>query len=65
MRKILIACDAFKDALSSFAVCKAIASGLHAADPGLNTYVFPMADGGEGTAEVLAWHLGGTKQTVA
>ncbi len=57
--RILIAADSFKDALSAGAVCKSIARGLHAALPGAELIEFPLADGGEGTTEALAYHLGG------
>ena len=33
--------------------------------PGADAQVFPLADGGEGTAEVLNWHLGGKLVEVA
>lgn len=57
--KILIAADSFKDALPAMTVCKAIRKGLQAALPGAELIEFPLADGGEGTTEVLAHHLGG------
>lgn len=60
--KILIAADSFKDALDSFTVCKAIERGLKKANPLLQTQCFPMADGGEGTSDILAYHLGGIKR---
>ena len=55
---ILIACDSFKDALDAHAVCLAVERGLHLADPGFQTRVFPLSDGGEGMADVLRFHLG-------
>jgi glycerate kinase len=57
--KILIAADSFKDALDSFGVCDAIAKGLLRGDPTLDIQKFPLADGGEGSTEVLAFHIGG------
>ncbi|MEQ8702637.1 MAG: glycerate kinase [Phaeodactylibacter sp.] len=57
--RILIASDTFKDALSAEAVCEAIASGLRAADDTLEVVQMPLADGGEGTAAILAHHTGG------
>jgi glycerate 2-kinase len=56
---ILIAPDSFKDALSAIEVCKAIERGARRALPTAEVQLFPLADGGEGTAEVLAWHLPG------
>lgn len=55
--KILIAADSFKDALSAERVCKAIALGLDQALPLSETVLFPMADGGEGTVDVLLRRL--------
>lgn len=65
--KILIAPDSFKDALSAPDVCHAIERGVRRALPGAGCVLFPLADGGEGTAEVLAWHLQGkmVKRTVS
>lgn len=56
---ILVAPDSFKDALPALEVCKAIERGLLRSLPAATVQLFPMADGGEGTAEVLAWHLSG------
>lgn len=56
---ILVAPDSFKDALPALEVCKAIEHGLLRSLPAATVKLFPMADGGEGTAEVLAWHLSG------
>ncbi len=58
---ILIACDSFKDALDAPAVCEAIERGLQRAfgtKGSLTTKVFPLADGGEGMAAILHYHLG-------
>jgi glycerate kinase len=54
---ILIACDSFKDALGAFEVCQAIECGIKAADPTTTTTLFPLADGGEGTFDILNYHL--------
>ena len=51
--RYLIATDSFKDALPAAEVCTAIARGLQLADPSASTVLLPLADGGEGTAEVL------------
>ena len=56
---ILLAPDSFKDALSAVEVCRAIARGLQRALPQSKTILFPMADGGEGTAEILTFHSRG------
>ncbi len=57
--KILVAPDSFKDALSALEVCKAIQKGAQTALPGAEIVMFPLSDGGEGLAEVLAYHLSG------
>jgi glycerate kinase len=62
--KILIATDAFKDALSAMEACQTIQRGLLAADSTLNTVLFPLADGGEGTAEILTFHAQGKTITL-
>ena len=63
-RKILIACDTFKDALPAMDACRALRAGLAEASDDLIITLCPMADGGEGTGEVLAWHLGGDRVNV-
>ena len=55
--KILIACDSFKDALNAPDVCKSIERGWRLADPSVSATVFPLADGGEGTFDILTAHL--------
>ena len=60
--KILIAADSFKNALDSLRVCRAIERGLNKGNPLIQTQCFPMADGGEGTIDILAYHLGGKKR---
>ena len=56
--KILIACDSFKDALPSLEVCRSIEQGLKKASADVETIIFPLADGGEGTFDVLHYHVG-------
>ncbi|MBW4620990.1 MAG: glycerate kinase [Cyanosarcina radialis HA8281-LM2] len=62
--KILIAPDSFKDALSAIAVSAAIERGIKLANPQIETEKFPLADGGEGTIEVLNFHHQGTIETI-
>lgn len=57
--RVLVATDSFKDALPSPLVADAIARGLLAANPAIDVRQFPLADGGEGTADVLIRHTGG------
>jgi glycerate kinase len=56
-RTILVAPDSFKGTHSASQVARAIAAGLEAA--GLSVDPCPVADGGEGTLEVLVGALGG------
>jgi glycerate kinase len=58
----LIAPDSFKGTFSASEVAAAIASGLRAA--GREAVELPVADGGEGTMEVLVGALGGELRTV-
>src|SRR5204863_7424349 len=51
--KILIAPDKFKGSLSAREVAENIAAGLRDILPGAEIDMVPMADGGEGTAEVI------------
>lgn len=54
--KIIIAPDKFKGSLSSFEACDAIRQGLKRAGCEFETMVFPMADGGDGFAQVLQYY---------
>jgi glycerate kinase len=58
----LVAPDSFKGTFSATEVAAAIASGLRAA--GRDAVELPVADGGEGTMEVLVAALGGELRTV-
>jgi glycerate 2-kinase len=57
--KILIAPDKFKGSLSAREVAENIAKGLREVFPESKIDIVPMADGGEGTAEVVCDALGG------
>lgn len=57
INSILIAADSFKDALPARQVCAAIERGIRKARPNAETHCLPLADGGEGTFEVLSEHL--------
>ena len=56
---ILIAPDKFKGSLTAKEVCNAIQSGLLQVDSHLNIDAIPMADGGEGTCELLTQYFDG------
>ena len=58
--KILIAPDKFKGSLSAREVAEYIAKGLRDVLPEATINIVPMADGGEGTAEVICDALGGS-----
>ena len=57
--KILIAPDKFKGALNAHEVAENIAKGLLDVLPAAEIDIVPMADGGEGTAEVICNARGG------
>jgi glycerate 2-kinase len=59
---VLVAPDSFKGTFSAREVAAAIATGLRAA--GRDAVEFPVADGGEGTMDVLVGALGGELHTV-
>lgn len=50
---ILVACDAFKGSLSAQEACRTVVSGISAVQPDWSVTSVPLADGGEGTAEIL------------
>lgn len=51
--KILLAPDKFRGSLTALDVCNAMRDGILAANPTAEVIAIPMADGGEGTAEIL------------
>ncbi len=55
--KILVAPDKFKGSLSAVAVCDAIASGINKYDPTIEVVKHPLADGGDGSLDILEQHL--------
>ena len=62
--KIVIAIDSFKGSLSSVEAGKAAADGILRVYPDADISVYPLADGGEGTAEALVSGLGGSFRTI-
>lgn len=56
---VVIAPNAFKNALDAPAVAEAIAEGLRKSKPDIGCHIFPVADGGDGTGELLIKHLKG------
>ena len=61
--RILIAPDKFKDALTAPQAARAIAKGISMASTDIETVLLPLADGGEGTAELLTSLAGGSMLT--
>jgi glycerate kinase len=57
--KILIAPDKFKGSLTAEEVCLSIEDGLRETIPGVEIIKVPLADGGEGTGELLTHFFGG------
>ncbi|HED11256.1 MAG TPA: glycerate kinase [Caldithrix abyssi] len=51
--KVLVAPDKFKGSLTARQVCKAVEEGLLAVLPGVEIIRLPLADGGEGSLDVL------------
>lgn len=62
---ILIACDKFKGSLSARKVCAAIAHGLQQRDPQVTMRLLPMADGGDGSLDILADYQETIRMTVS
>jgi len=59
--RVLIAPDSFKGSLSATAVAAALAAGWLAVRPGDQVTRLPLADGGEGTLDVLAAAVPGAR----
>ena len=55
--KVVLAADGFKECLTASQVCEALRVGILRARPDVQVVSVPMADGGEGTVEVIskAW----------
>lgn len=61
--KILLAPDKFRGSLDAPQVCEAMTEGIRMVSPEIEVVSLPMADGGEGTLDLLLWYSGGKKQT--
>jgi glycerate kinase len=57
--RVLLCPDSFKGTLSAFEAAECIAEGIRDADLGIETIRLPVADGGEGTVQVLVSATGG------
>lgn len=62
MTRVVIAPDSFKGVLDAPAVANAIAYGVRRARPNCDIVLKPMADGGEGTLDVLVDADGGNRR---
>lgn len=58
--RVLVAPDKFKGSLTAAEVCHAVAAGIHAVYPHWQVDFLPLADGGEGTADLLMHTCGGS-----
>ncbi|MCK8070299.1 glycerate kinase [Vibrio sp. 1CM23M] len=61
--KIVIAPDSFKESLSAVSVAACIEKGFREIFPDAEFVTLPLADGGEGTVDVLLQGLAGQKRT--
>ncbi len=61
---ILIAPDSFKDCLPAIDVTRALCNGIKSVKKNIKVILFPMADGGEGTTEILNYHTSGRWQMI-
>lgn len=63
--KIVIAPDSYKGCLPAREVAAAMAAGVRATRPDATVVTLPLADGGEGTLEILTEALGGSLREAA
>ncbi|MGO9243294.1 MAG: glycerate kinase [Verrucomicrobiia bacterium] len=59
--KIVVALDKFKGSLTAPRACEIVRDAIDSVQPGVTIVMKPMADGGDGTAEVLHAALGGQR----
>lgn len=57
--KIVIAPDKFKNSLTGLEFCNAVEEGLKSVNPDIEVVKLPLADGGDGTIEVVNYYLKG------
>ncbi|RED50648.1 glycerate kinase [Seonamhaeicola aphaedonensis] len=57
--KIVLAPDKFKNSLTGLQFCDAVSKGLEAVLPNAEIITLPLADGGDGTIEVINYYLQG------
>lgn len=56
--KVLLTPDKFKGSLTAFEVCDAMHKGITRCDPSIEVVHYPLADGGEGSLDVIDANLG-------
>ena len=59
--KIVLAPDKFKGSLTGFEFCDIVAEALYTVHPTAKILKLPLSDGGDGTVDILAYHLRGKK----
>jgi len=59
--KIVLAPDKFKGSLTGIEFCDAVTEGIHSVFPKAEIIKIPLADGGDGTIDVLNCHLQGER----
>ncbi|MBD0823619.1 glycerate kinase [Aestuariibaculum marinum] len=57
--KIIIAPDKFKNSLSALGFCEATERGVLSVTPDADILKLPLADGGDGTIDIVKYYLGG------
>jgi len=62
--KIILAPDKFKGSLTGTQFCNAVEEGIKRALPKTHIVKLPLADGGDGTIEVLEYHLKGRRVNI-
>ena len=58
--KIVLAPDKFKGSLTAFEFCDAVETGLRNVIPNIKVLRLPLADGGDGTIEIIHHYIQGT-----
>ncbi|GAA4294495.1 glycerate kinase [Aestuariibaculum suncheonense] len=57
--KIIIAPDKFKNSLTALDFCDAVVAGIYKVMPNAEIVALPLADGGDGTIDIVNHYLGG------
>ena len=59
--KIVLAPDKYKGSLTGIEFCNIVAEGILSILPSAEIIKLPLADGGDGTIEILEYHFGGKR----